>query len=306
MGKGPIQFSLRPEYQGRAVALLAGDILLITVAIHFLPLLSELLAASYFIPIVASAYWWEVAGASAATAASLVLYALVSVIDGGDTNFIIQQMIIKGLLFYFAGFTTSLIAKERRQLLVRLRRDEIQTIGALATAMDAKDHYTHDHSEHVMRYAIAIGKALGMNDEELELLEYQAMLHDVGNIGVPDALLNKSEVLTREEIDMLRYHVSVGVDILKRVDTEGKLAPGVAEHHERYDGKGYPKGLSGEGISLNGRILSVADSFAAMSSDRPYRKALSRDQALEQLRINAGSQFDPQVVEAFLAFLAQE
>lgn len=287
----------------RAGFLLLVDVFLITLGIHYIEPLSELLATSYFIPIVAAAYWWELQGAAVGTILCLGLYSYVSLIGGGDVEFVLEQLLIKGLLFYFAGFTTSMISRERKHLLQRLHKDEIQTIGALATAIDAKDHYTHDHSEQVMSCADMIAQAMGLRGEQLELLEYQAMLHDVGNIGMPDGLLNTPELLSEEEREIIKGHVSIGVDILKRIDSEGKLAVGVGQHHERHDGTGYPHGLTGDQISANGKILCVADAYTAMVSKRPYREALSREQAIQELKANSGTQFDPEVVEVFIRLL---
>ncbi len=287
----------------RAGFLLLADVFLITLGIHYLEPLSELLATSYFIPIVAAAYWWELRGAAVGTILCLGLYTYVALIGGGDMGFVLQQLVIKGLLFYFAGFTTSMISRERKVLLQRLHKDEIQTIGALATAIDAKDHYTHDHSQQVMNYAMMIARAMGLRGEQLELIEYQAMLHDVGNIGMPDGLLNKPELLSEQEREIIVGHVSIGVDILKRIDAEGKLAVGVAQHHERHDGTGYPQGLTGDQITMNGKILCVSDAYTAMVSKRPYRAALSREQAIQELKANSGTQFDPEVVEVFIRLL---
>jgi len=279
----------------RASLLLAIDVLLITLGIHHLEPISELLATSYFIPIVAAAYWWETRGAVIGTATCLILYTSVSLASGGEAGFIVQQLLIKGILFCFAAFTASLISMERRQLLVRLRKDEIQTIGALATAIDAKDPYSHRHSTQVMEYAVMIGEAMELPPNQLELLEYQAMLHDIGNIGIPDNILNKPGSLSPQEMELMKGHVSIGVDILKRIDAEGKLAEGVLDHQERFDGGGYPRGLSANAISLNG--------YTAMISDRPYRKALTQEQAMEEMAGNAATQFDPDVVDVFLRLL---
>lgn len=171
---------------------------------------------------------------------------------------------------------------------------------ALAAAVDARDHYTRNHSDSVSRYACCIGEGLGMSDSELELLRMAGLLHDVGKIGVPDHVLNKPGQLNHEEMEIIRTHPAVGEAIVRKSHNLDTILPGILYHHEHFDGSGYPFGLRGEDIPILARIIAVADSFDALITDRPYRKALSVERAREVLVENMGTQFDPQLVEVFL------
>ncbi len=164
-----------------------------------------------------------------------------------------------------------------------------------------KDWRSRSHAESVTTYAVTIGRALGVDQVMLDSLKVAGLLHDLGKIGMPEEILNKQGSLTREEHEAIRRHPSIGSRILKDALHLNDLAPAVMYHHERWDGAGYPSGLSGERIPLMARILAVADAFDAMTSDRPYRKAMSVQDALVELRANAGKQFDPMVVEACIS-----
>jgi len=179
----------------------------------------------------------------------------------------------------------------------RMRREVIMV---LANAIEARDAYTGGHVERVCRYSLATGRVLGMSAAELLELEASAILHDVGKIGVPDAVLHKPGKLTPEERTVVEGHATLGGELVAPIGVSGRVKRGVAEHHERYDGAGYPKGKKGEDIELFARIVSVADTWDAMTTNRPYRQALSVEAAAAELRRCAGSQFDPMVVEAFL------
>ncbi|MDI6735270.1 MAG: response regulator [bacterium] len=174
------------------------------------------------------------------------------------------------------------------------------TMAALVSTIEAKDCYTRGHSDRVTDFAVSIAKELSLLEHEQELIRYACQLHDIGKIGIRDYILNKIEELTQEEWDEIKLHPTRGAEILKPL---GFLEPGIPfieHHHERYDGNGYPQGLTMEDIPLGARIIAVADSFDAMISDRAYRKAKSVDEAILELKQNAGKQFDPIVVEAFL------
>lgn len=174
-------------------------------------------------------------------------------------------------------------------------------IQSLAAAVDAKDRYTSGHSERVAGYAMDIARALQMDGEELDLLHIGGLLHDLGKIGVPDSVLNKPGSLDSDERKSIMRHASVGGSILRRAPQLDNIIPAVLHHHERWDGAGYPDGLSGEAIPLIARILAVADSFDAMTSERPYRNAMPVESALMELSAGAGKQFDPEIVKAFLS-----
>ncbi len=196
------------------------------------------------------------------------------------------------------------ISLENAQLLKDTQEVLFSSIEALASAIDAKDPYTHGHSRRVTQYALKIGNFLNLDDEQLEVLRTAGLLHDVGKIGIREDIIAKPSGLTEEEYEQIKNHPSVGANILKPVKKLKEAAKGVIDHHERYDGTGYPRGLAGKKISLSGRILAVADAFDAMTSDRPYRKALDRKQAINELNACSGTQFDSEVVNAFLKVIS--
>jgi diguanylate cyclase (GGDEF)-like protein/putative nucleotidyltransferase with HDIG domain len=172
---------------------------------------------------------------------------------------------------------------------------------SLVTAVDNKDRYTRRHSEEVTEYALAISQELGLSDESQRVLRVAALLHDVGKIGVPDRILRKPGRLSKAEYEVVKGHSLLGETIIAAIPDVDEIRSAVASHHERYDGSGYPHGLGGEAIPLLGRIMAVADTYSAMTTDRPYRKALSRAEAITELRACSGTQFDPQIVDSFVA-----
>jgi diguanylate cyclase (GGDEF)-like protein/putative nucleotidyltransferase with HDIG domain len=175
----------------------------------------------------------------------------------------------------------------------------LNTIYALAATVDAKDHNTYGHSKKVSRYATEIGEAMGFESEELERIKAAALLHDIGKIGIPDQILQKNGALNADERQVIQAHPNLGVAIIQHVDSLRGCLAGIQYHHEKYDGQGYPSGLKAGNIPIDARILAVADSFDAMTSPRPYRRILSYQEAIEELRRYAGSQFDPRVVDVF-------
>ncbi len=182
----------------------------------------------------------------------------------------------------------------------------LNTIKTLCKVLVKKDPYTRQHSQEVTHYALLIGKELQFSKEELMVLEQAALLHDIGKIGVPDNILKKPGPLSEGEWEMMRQHPDIGQDILQHVQVLHIEQNMVRHHHERFDGKGYPSGLKGEEIPVYARILSIADSFHAMISDRPYRKALPTETALQELKKCSGTQFDPGLVEIFLKAFEKE
>lgn len=183
-----------------------------------------------------------------------------------------------------------------------LKHSCLDMLTALAAAQDAKDPYMRGHSERIKQYAVKIAQALKLPNEEIEVLEYAAILHDIGKIAVSDVILQKPGRLTAEEMTEVRKHPLVGSEILGQLTLLRSEQPAVRYHHERFDGKGYPDGLKKEHIPLGARILCVADSFDAMTSKRPYRDSLTIEQAQKELDRCKGTQFDPAIVEAFKGY----
>jgi HD-GYP domain-containing protein (c-di-GMP phosphodiesterase class II) len=183
--------------------------------------------------------------------------------------------------------------QDLRELLVGLTR-------SLTAAIDAKDSYTYGHSERVARVGVELGRQMGLSEDDLSDVYLAGLLHDIGKIGIPDSILTKPGKLTTEEFEHLKQHPVIGYNILKDLGPLNNLLPGVLYHHERYDGKGYPEGLSGKAIPLLARVLAVADAYDAMSTSRPYRPAMAAAEVEAQLQHGAGTQWDRRVIEAFL------
>jgi len=182
----------------------------------------------------------------------------------------------------------------------------VHTTIALAAAIDAKDHYTHGHTARVTSLSLEIAKKLGernhdaINEKFLEHLQFAGLLHDIGKIGVPESILNKNGTLVGDEKKKMQEHALLGSAILQPIKELETAILGVKYHHERYDGSGYPEGLKGDQIPLVASIISIADSFDAMTTDRPYRKGLSRQEAVDEIRRQSGKQFNPGIVEALV------
>jgi putative nucleotidyltransferase with HDIG domain len=188
----------------------------------------------------------------------------------------------------------------------RLYRLNRGTLTALARAIDAKSPWTAGHSERVTHLALKIGRILGLTQKQLENLEQAGLLHDIGKIGISAKILDKPGKLTDEEYRIICEHPVKGANILQPIEEYAEVMPVAMQHHEWFNGKGYPDGLSGEEISIGARILSVADVFDALTSDRPYREGMSVEIAIERIRESSGIQFDPKVVDAFLKLLKEE
>jgi response regulator RpfG family c-di-GMP phosphodiesterase len=186
------------------------------------------------------------------------------------------------------------------QMLEALYQNYRATLRALARALEARDVETAGHSDRVVAYSLRLGRELGLSHNELIALEQGALLHDIGKIGVRDSILLKPGPLTAEEWVEMREHIHHGLRIISGIDFLKGAASVVGQHHEKYNGSGYPHGLRGEQIHINARIFAVADAFDAITSDRPYRAAASYMQARKEIIVNAGTHFDPSVVNAFL------
>jgi putative nucleotidyltransferase with HDIG domain len=186
-------------------------------------------------------------------------------------------------------------AMENASLYEGLRESYFRTVQALVAAVEAKDPYTRWHSTNVAKYAVAIGRDLGLSPSQLEELHIAAILHDVGKIGISERIISKPDRLSREEFDIMKDHPAHGMRILEPIGFSPSINNAIYQHHERFDGKGYPQGIGGDAISRAARILSVADAIDAMISERPYRGTISAEAVLRELDKEAGLQFDPEV-----------
>jgi HD-GYP domain-containing protein (c-di-GMP phosphodiesterase class II) len=202
------------------------------------------------------------------------------------------------LLVVLAGQVA--VALENARLFEDVQRTFLETSEALAEAIELRDAYTGGHTRRVTEYSLATGRQLDLNDGQMEKLRLAAILHDIGKIGVDDHVLRKPGKLDREEFEQMKKHPRLGADILDHIHYLAAVLPGIRSHHERNDGRGYPDGLRKKRIPLVARIIAVADTYDAMTSDRPYRQGLSKHIAVQELIDCSGSQFDPAVVEAFL------
>jgi putative nucleotidyltransferase with HDIG domain len=188
--------------------------------------------------------------------------------------------------------------KALEERILQLEQSLRETIETLNNAVEARDPYTAGHSQRVRRVALAVGRALALPPEQLAVLDTAALFHDIGKIAMPDSILTKPERLTRGEQTLMREHVTRGADIVSKFPPFQDAAPGIRYHHERWDGHGYPEGLSGEQIPLEAAIIGLADAWDTITSDRGYAPALSLGDALAEIRAGRGKQFSPRVVDA--------
>lgn len=210
-----------------------------------------------------------------------------------------------GFLGLIIFFLPMLLARHSFKLYMDMREMYLRTIQNLASIIDTKDHYTAGHSERVACYVVGICQSMELAEEYIENLKDLALLHDIGKISIPEHILNKPGCLVDEEMLKMKTHPGAGYDVVKKISFL-KEKEAIKYHHERWDGKGYPAGLKGEEIPIGARIISVADSFDAMTSDRPYRQGMKKQDALAELARCKGTQFDPIVVEAFIEFISRE
>ncbi len=223
-------------------------------------------------------------------------------------KFLVYFYVVAGLaLIFITSFVVRYWAQrtiEAQRLKIELAEQQInmsnQTILTIAKALDARDQRTQKHSARVAKYSVLIARELGFDDKSCENLKKVALLHDLGKIGIPDRILNKPDKLTDEEYAVMKSHVTIGAEILKNFTSFEHITDGVLYHHERYDGKGYVKGLKGEEIPIYGRIIAVADAFDAMAANRIYRKQLDISVVLDQIEKGKGKQFDPKCAEIML------
>jgi putative nucleotidyltransferase with HDIG domain len=237
--------------------------------------------------------------ASGASIAALLVY------SGRDVSpvFILLMMPLLVVIYLTYRSSTKRVEAEQQKNL-ELNRVFLSTIEALAMAIDAKDQVTHGHIRRVQRYTMALADTVGIKDEkQIKALEAAALLHDTGKLAVPEYILNKPGPLTSSEFERMKLHAAVGADILKSIDFPYPVEPIVRHHHENWDGTGYPDGIKGQAIPLGARILSVVDCYDALTSDRPYRPRMTRQQAEQVLKDRRAKMYDPWVVDEFLSIL---
>ncbi|GMQ63019.1 HD-GYP domain-containing protein [Vallitalea maricola] len=204
----------------------------------------------------------------------------------------------KGVVVLF--FAPLLVARYSFKLYFESQSMAMETIHALNDALEVKDAYTGGHATRVGEYAVKLAKASGMKKKEVEMIRTAALLHDIGKIGIPDFILNKKGKLTKEEYDIIKEHPVMGARILSNVDSLKEISNIIRHHHEKYDGTGYPDSLKGSDIPIESAILAIADSFDAMTTDRPYKRAMASLEALDELKGNKGTQFNPLLVDEFI------
>lgn len=188
---------------------------------------------------------------------------------------------------------------------ISLNKGYIQTVMSLVNAIEAKDSYTSGHCQRVMEISCEIATSMNLDDEVIQDLRYAAILHDIGKIGISASILNKQDKLTEDEYEEIKKHPQISYNILRNVEFLGRGLRAILEHHESYDGKGYPNNLKGDEISLLGRILCIADAFDAMTSDRPYRKGMPMEVAIQEIERCKGIQFDPHVSDVFISMIKE-
>src|SRR6267378_3941640 len=240
--------------------------------------------------------WWSFLGSAIATA---VIYSAVTHL--GWAYVLLSVPIIAATFWTYKIYFERVNAKTREA--EELSRLHLATVEALATAIDAKDQTTHFHVRRVQIYAEGLGRLLNLSDAEIAALNAGALLHDVGKLAVPDHILNKPGTLTPAEFEKTKINTVVGAEILGRVNFPYPVLPIVRHHHERWDGEGYPDGLQEEEIPITARIMSVIDCFDSVREDRPFRRGMTRDEAIALLLRGSGTHFDPRIVELFIEHL---
>jgi diguanylate cyclase (GGDEF)-like protein/putative nucleotidyltransferase with HDIG domain len=246
--------------------------------------------------------WVPLTYLAGATSVGVAAYAL-SNFTVAATFIVVVLTLPVPFIIYFTFKTYQARVEEERRHLDHVNEIHRSTLEALAMAIDAKDQTTHEHIRRVQVYARRLGEMMRLGGADLKALEAASLLHDIGKLGVPDYILNKPGKLTQYEFEKMKIHPIIGAEILSNVKFDFPVASYVRAHHERWDGCGYPDGLKGEEIPVGARILALVDHFDALHSDRPYRRALTREEAIEHVRKLSGSFFDPALVELFLASL---
>jgi response regulator RpfG family c-di-GMP phosphodiesterase len=193
----------------------------------------------------------------------------------------------------------SRLNRSQQLMLAQLKQAYRDSLKMLSTAIELRDHYTHAHVERVMDYASTIARDMGLNDSQMEALQFGSILHDIGKIYIPESVLQKPGSLDDEEWDVMKMHPVIGADLIKDISYLAPAIPVIRHHHERWDGKGYPDGLVGEAIPLEARIVAVADSLDAMTTERVYQSTCTSQEAYDKILSCSGTLYDPGVIDVF-------
>lgn len=253
----------------------------------------------FLLPVMAGA-WYGMRGAVYITLAISVLFSFHAVLDWTD-NYMEQANQAGELVsFWVVGLVAGRLFERERTLLKNLVRANEETLLGLVSALDMKEHNTNLHSQRVRKYTLLLADRFRLDDARKRTIGFGALLHDVGKIAVPDAILMKPGLLTEEEMHIMRKHPAVGYEIVNRIEFLREAADIVLAHHERFDGSGYPRGLKGEEIPFGARLFAVADVYDALTSIRPYRPVVTFEEAVVEIKKESGRHFDPRVVEVFL------
>ncbi len=260
----------------------------------------------YFLPPVIAAAWFGLRGACTAALAVSLLFILHAFLDWPG-NYMEQANQVGELVgFWVAGVIPGWLFDRQRLLLEELANANEETLLGLVSALDLREHNTRLHSQRVREYTELIATRFGVDEQTRRKIGFGALLHDVGKIAVPDQILLKPGELTNEDWQEMRKHPEAGYRIVKRIGFLKDAAEIVLAHHERYDGKGYPRGLKGDDIPLGARLFMVADVYDALTSQRPYRSPITHDQAVSEILDQSGTHFDPAVIASFLAVASED
>lgn len=303
--------------EGVIAALVLVGLLASTVIIYFTDGTAgqfNALAHLYYIPIVAAALsFGPVAGVLSAVAAAVLGGPMMPADVAAHVMQPPSDWVTRAFFFVLVGVTVGGLTAQLRSALTaeRRQRDQLsqfgyETLTAFTEAVAQRDLYTGGHVKRIAGYATAVARELKLSLEQVDTIGYAAQLHDIGKLAIPTEILRKPSYLSREEWDIIQQHPVIGSQILERISVLRGVVPLVRHHHERFDGTGYPDGLRGSEIPLGARIIAVVDAFDAMISDRPYRCAMSFEEAIDELRVGAGTQFDPGVVNVLLRILRRD
>jgi putative nucleotidyltransferase with HDIG domain len=260
-----------------------------------------LLQKLFYLPILMAASWFGLRGTLLTAGAVSSVFMIHVLLDWGGYRMAQADQVGEIASFWVIALTSSFLFRRERKALQETAEAHRETIAALASSLDLRERETALHSKRVQEYALLLARRLGIKEgDTLEGLEMGALLHDVGKIGVPDGILLKKGGLTDEERDVVRRHPGLGASLLQRIPFLSGAREIVESHHEKFDGSGYPKGLRGEEIPIGARIFAVADVFDALTTDRPYKAALSYRSAADMIARESAVHFDPEAVEAFM------